>query len=170
MAKSLYIANPYDKDCLNIIKNYETDYNLEGSVTSQLMASAAASLKTSLTAQNEIEQFLFLREDDTLLAGCQLQAYKDRRDCYLTLLPTTSPKQTIRLLQAVTAYAFEEQGLGMEEVFIVLDDSDGQTALSLAENGYEYLGDDDGQTHYMTDKQNYITMGRFISDGNNKNH
>ena len=77
MAKSLYIANPYDKDCLNIIKNYEADYNLEGSVTSQLMASAAASLKTSLTAQNEIEQFLFLREDDTLLAGCQLQAYKD---------------------------------------------------------------------------------------------
>lgn len=170
MAKSLFIANPYDKDCLNIIKKYEADYNMEGSVTSQLHTIANSSLNKPFNAQNEIEQFLFLREDDTLLAGCQLQAYRDRRDCYLTLLPTTSPKQLMRLLQAVTAYAFEEQGLGMEEVFIVIDDGDGKTALSLAENGYEYLGDDDGKTHYMTDKQNYIAMGRFISDGNNKKH
>lgn len=171
MARSLMIASPYDNKCLNMIANYEQSNNLSDAITKQLIRIRATieeeKYEKSNMLSNEITQFLFLKDNDKVVAGCQMHGYRDMRDCYLSLLPSTSSKATANLLQNVTTYIFD--CLGMEQVFVEIDDQDKKNAFALIDANYESLGSDGKKTQYMIEKGNYV-MTEGLQNGNFKKH
>ena len=171
MARSLMLASPYDNDCLNMIANYEKRNNLDGPITKQLIRIRAVTEesmyeKSNMTS-NEINQFVFLRDGNKLVAGCHFQGYRDLRDAYLSILPSTSSRMTAYLLQYATTYAFE--GLGMEQVFAEIDNHDEKNATALIDANFESLGPDGKKTQFMIEKGNYV-MTEGLQNGNFKKH
>ncbi len=171
MARSLMIASPYDNDCLNMIANYEKSNNLDGTITKQLIRIRAVTEesmyeKSNMTS-NEINQFIFLRDGNKLVAGCHFQGYRDLRDAYLSILPSTSSRMTANLLQYATTYAFES--LGMEQVFAEIDNHDEKNATALIDANFESLGPDGKKTQFMIEKGNYV-MTEGLQNGNSKKH
>ena len=171
MARSLMIASPYDNKCLNMIANYEKSNNLDDTITKQLIRIRAVTEESTYERRNmtsnEISQFIFLRDGDRLVAGCHFQGYRDMRDAYLSILPSTSSKMTTNLLLYVTTYAFE--GLNMEQVFVEIDNHDTKSAGALVEANYESLGPEGKKTQFMIEKGNYV-MTEGLQNGNFKKH
>lgn len=165
------IANPYDNNCLNMIANYEKSNNLDDTITKQLIRIRAVTKEDSYERRNmtsnELDQFIFLRDGDKLVAGCHFKGYKDMRDAYLSILPSANSKTTTTLLQYATTYAFE--GLGMEQVFVEIDNKDEKNASALIDANFESLGTEGKKTQFMIEKDNYV-MTEGLRNGNNKKH
>lgn len=169
--QSLLIANPYDNNHIGLINSYEKEHNLNKAITERLCAirnsNQQQEYESSIRKNTEFEQFVFIKEGETITSGCELHGYRDIKSCYLTLLPANSQKSRKALIQAITQYSF--QGLGMEEIFISINSDDNSTALAIIESGYEDLGEESGITSYMADKNNYLKMEGLL-DGNNKKY
>ena len=169
--KSLLIANPYDNKHIELIKNYETalfqDHGVSHTIETTKDKYTESGYNDYARTSNEVEQFLFLEEDSTLISGCMIDCYKDIKSCYLTLLPSKNETTKKMMLQVTTSYAIK--GLGMEEVFININSSDTKTALAILESSFEDLGEDNGTNIYLVDKDSYLAKEGLL-DGNNKKH
>ncbi len=162
--RTLLVANPYDENQLEMIESFELENDLGKRLSSRLREIAnrysKEEYREKLWGENEIEEYLFLCEDNKLMDYCQLNAYKDIRSCYLSLAPSRKISTSKTLLSLVTEHAF---GLGMVEVFATTSAYDRALHEALALDGYENLGEENGITSFV---RSFEKEG--VLNGNNK--
>lgn len=162
--KMLLVANPYDENQLEMIESFELENDLGKGLSSRLREITSRYSKEEyekkLWGGNEIEEDLFLYEDNKVMDYCLLKAYRDRKSCYLSLPPSRKISTSKALLSLVTEHAFS---LGMVEIFATTSAYDRALHEALALDGYENLGEENGITSFV---RSFEKEG--VLNGNNK--
>lgn len=162
--KTLLVANPYDDIQLETIRKFELENGLGESLTSRLkeisLRYSKEEYEKTLLLANEIEEYLFLCEDDKIIDCCLLNAYRDIKSCYLTLAPSKKMSTSKAMLSLVTPHAFN---LGMLEIFATTNNYDKVLHEALELDGYENLGEENGVTSFVRSFEKEVVL-----NGNNK--
>ena len=149
-----FIADPYNDEHIRMIAEFE-EANGITTVTSTLLRNIRQTrteekYKDEVKQSNEIHQSLFLQAEEKITDTCHVQAEKDMKSCRIFFAPINVRSR--RLVPLATDYAFEV--LGMEDVFVTVDGSTDQELIgSLELNGFENLGENDGNIMYLKEKQ-----------------
>ena len=149
-----FIADPYNDEHIRLIANFEENNGIT-TVTSTLLRNIRQTrtedkYKEEVKQSNEIHQSLFLQDDEKITDTCHVQAEKDMKSCRIFFAPVNMRSR--RLVPLATDYAFEV--LGMEDVFVTVDGStDHELIENLELNGFENLGENDGNIMYLKEKQ-----------------
>lgn len=149
-----FIADPYNDEHIRLFANFE-EANGITTVTSTLLKNIRQTrtedkYKEEVKQSNEIHQSLFLQDEEQITDTCHVQAEKDMKSCRIFFAPINMRSR--RLVPLATDYAFEV--LGMEDVFVTVDGStDHELMENLELNGFENLGENDGNIMYLKEKQ-----------------
>ena len=149
-----FIADPYNDEHIRLIAGFEETNGIT-TVTSTLLRNIRQTrtedkYKEEVKQSNEIHQSLFLQDDEKITDTCHVQAEKDMKSCRIFFAPINMRAR--RLVPLATDYAFEV--LGMEDVFVTVDGStDHELIENLELNGFENLGENDGNIMYLKEKQ-----------------
>ena len=93
---------------------------------------------------------MFLQNEENITDTCHVQAEKDMKSCRIFFAPINMRSR--RLVPLATDYAFEV--LGMKDIFVTVDGStDHELIENLELNGFENLGENDGNIMYLKEKQ-----------------
>ena len=151
-----FIADPYNDEHIRLIAEFE-EANGITTVTSTLLRNIRQTrteekYKEEVKDSNEIHQSLFLQDEEAITDSCHIQAEKDMKSCRIFFAPISTGRNR-KLIPLATDYAFDV--LGMEDVFVTV--TTGSTDRTLAENleinGYENLGENEGNIMYLKEKQ-----------------
>ena len=149
-----FIADPYNDEHIRLITDFEETNGIT-TVTSTLLKNIRQTrteekYKEEVKQSNEIHQSLFLQNEENITDTCHVQAEKDMKSCRIFFAPINMRSR--RLVPLATDYAFEV--LGMEDVFVTVDGStDHELIENLELNGFENLGENDGNIMYLKEKQ-----------------
>lgn len=150
-----FIADPYNDEHLRLISDFE-EVNGITTVTSTLLRNIRQTrteekYKEEVKESNEIHQSLFLQDENNITDTCHVQAEKDMKSCRIFFAPILATKNR-KLISLATDYAFDV--LGMEDVFVTIsaDNADKQLMEGLEINGFENLGEDNGNIMYLKEK------------------
>lgn len=151
-----FIADPYNDEHIRLIAAFE-EANEITTVTSTLLRNIRQTrteekYKEEVKDSNEIHQSLFLQDEEAITDSCHIQAEKDMKSCRIFFAPISTGRNR-KLIPLATDYAFDV--LGMEDVFVTI--SSGTTDHELMENlelnGFENLGENEGNIMYLKEKQ-----------------
>lgn len=149
-----FIADPYNDEHIRMIAAFE-EANEITTVTSTLLRNIRQTrteekYREEVKESNEIHQSLFLQNDEEITDTCHVQAEKDMKSCRIFFAPISLKNR--RLIALATEYAFNV--LGMEDVFVTVDGTtDHQLMENLELNGFENLGENDGDIMYLKENQ-----------------
>lgn len=162
--QTLLVANPYDEKQLEMIESFELENDLGKGLSLRLREIANRYSKKEyeerLWTGNEVEEYLFLCEDNNMIDYCLLNAYRDIKSCYLSFELSKKISISKNLLSLATEYAF---GLGMVEIFATASAYDYALHEALNIDGYENLGEENGITSFV---RSFEKEG--VLNGNNK--
>ena len=151
-----FIADPYNDEHIRLIADFEETNGIT-TVTSTLLRNIRQTrteekYKEEVKASNEIHQSLFLQDDESITDSCHIQAEKDMKSCRIFFAPISGSKHR-KLVPLATDYAFDV--LGMEDVFVTATSgtTDHELIQSLELNGYENLGENEGNIMFLKEKQ-----------------
>ncbi len=154
MPKKICIANPFNEDELNLLKEYEKTNNLHSKILPFLNSIKEAKTKEeyekSLTEENDIIQSIYIKDGNFIKDCCFLEGKKDIKKCTISFSELQKKAKTRQLLTLVTDYALNT--LNMQEVFIILAKDDTNFQQILEANNYENLGDVNGFATYLKEK------------------
>jgi hypothetical protein len=151
-----FIADPYNDEHIKMIADFE-EANGITTVTSTLLRNIRQTrteekYKEEVKESNEIHESLFLQDEEAITDTCHVQAEKDMKSCRIFFAPISTGRNR-KLIPLATDYAFDV--LGMEDVFVTI--SSGTTDHELMENlelnGFENLGENEGNIMYLKEKQ-----------------
>ena len=136
--------NPYNKNHIKLIKEFEQEQQLDSSISNSLneISSSQTEKEYQLSKKqsNTIEDYFILEEESKVKGLCHLYGEKDRKYCRISF-PSLFPKQKIKsIILLVTNYAMEN--LDMVEVLIDIDKNAKDIKTYLEKNGYENLGEE----------------------------
>ena len=151
-----FIADPYNDEHIRLIAAFE-EANGITTVTSTLLRNIRQTrteekYKEEVKDSNEIHQSLFLDKAVKTMSDICIQAEKDMKSCRIFFAPISTGRNR-KLIPLATDYAFDV--LGMEDVFVTINASGSEQELAenLEHNGYENLGENDGNIMYLKEKQ-----------------
>lgn len=162
---SLYVVNPYNDTHIQMLKEYEKTNEMSTNLSEQLkqMISSIPEeeyLKTKKN-RNEIEERLFLEKDSTMIDSCLIQGEKDMKTGRISLSPQKGITKRRKIVSLAINYALNT--LNLEEVFIMIDPTDKETIAYLKQNGYECLGEEQGNILFLTEQEERIINKRMIA-------
>lgn len=145
--------NPYNKNHIKLIKEFEQVQQLDSSISNYLNEISSSQTESEYQSakkhSNIIEEYFILEEDSKAKGLCYLYGEKDRKYCKISFPFLFSKIKSTILL--VTNYAMEN--LGMVEVLIDIDKSAKDIATYLEKNGYENLGEESSKIVYLKEKE-----------------
>ncbi len=151
----LLIVDPYNKSHIKKINEYETRNNNSSDIVDFLKRITTSQTKEEYLKNkrngNEIEERLFIEKDSLLLDGCQIQGEKDIKTGRITLSTTKNITNKKKIVSLAVDYALDS--LKLEEVFIILDPTDKGMINYLSKQGYEYLGEEQGNILFLKEKE-----------------
>ena len=151
----LLIVDPYNKSHIKKINEYETRNNNSSDIVDFLKRITTSQTKEEYLKNkrngNEIEERLFIEKDSLLLDGWQIQGEKDIKTGRITLSTTKNITNKKKIVSLAVDYALDS--LKLEEVFIMLDPADKGMINYLSKQGYEYLGEEQGNILFLKEKE-----------------
>ncbi len=151
----LLIVDPYNKSHIKKINEYETRNNNSSDIVDFLKRITTSQTKEEYLKNkrngNEIEERLFIEKDSLLLDSCQIQGEKDIKTGRITLSTTKNITNKKKIVSLAVDYALDS--LKLEEVFIMLDPADKGMINYLSKQGYEYLGEEQGNILFLKEKE-----------------
>lgn len=143
--ESLYLLNLSNQNHIKLLEEFEKENSL--------------SLRENLDNDNpnEIDEIVFLEKDNSIKTLCQIHGERDIKTCNLTLFNTSSMNSTSKLLKYVTSYALEL--LGMEKIALHLSNKDMNMKSILIENDFEDLGEENGITIFLKEREEVLEKG-----------
>lgn len=150
MKERAVVANPYNKEHIELIKKYENNYGVENTTSKYL--TEICSMMTEIDYRQleqerpEITQTLFLSDGKQILTMAHLMGEKDRKVCKITIDNTGSPAWQESLLKQTEDYAFTT--LGMEEIILLQEDGRQFSKNTLEKHGFDDLGKELGMQVY----------------------
>lgn len=162
---SLYVVNPYNDTHIQMLKEYEKTNEMSTNLSEQLKQMVFSIpeeeyLKNKKN-RNEIEERLFLEKDSTMIDSCLIQGEKDMKTGRISLSPKKGITKRRKIVSLAINYALNT--LNLEEVFIMIDPTDKETITYLKQNGYECLGEEQGNILFLTEQEERIKNKRMIA-------
>lgn len=153
--EKLFLVNPFNDKHLSMIDDFEKENEINTKtsefldrLTSTMTAEEYEEFKR---AANELEESLFIEENNKVKDSCHIQGEKDIKSCKISFAPIKTKLKNRRLLTLATEYALES--LGMMEVFINTTYDDKNMIANLEARGFESLGEENGQLIYLKEKE-----------------
>lgn len=162
---SLYVVNPYNDTHIQMLNEYEKRNEMSTNLSEQLKQMVFSIpeeeyLKNKKN-RNEIEERLFLEKDSTMIDSCLIQGEKDMKTGRISLSPKKGITKRRKIVSLAINYALNT--LNLEEVFIMIDPTDKETITYLKQNGYECLGEEQGNILFLTEQEERIKNKRMIA-------
>ena len=162
---SLYVVNPYNGNHIQMLNEYEKRNEMSTNLSEQLKQMVFSIpeeeyLKNKKN-RNEIEERLFLEKDSTMIDSCLIQGEKDIKTGRISLSPKKGITKRRKIVSLAINYALNT--LNLEEVFIMIDPTDKETITYLKQNGYECLGEEQGNILFLTEQEERIKNKRMIA-------
>lgn len=151
----LYILNPYDKNHINLLMNYEKENNVSTKSLEMLLK-----VRETLSEEeynelrkksNDIELSIIIEELGKIKDLCLIQGEKDRKICKLFFSPMTPKTKNRKLLDLASDFALNT--LNMESVFVITNETDKTIHACLEEKGYECLGLENDSIIYLKEQE-----------------
>lgn len=162
--EKFFIAEPHNKEHIQLFDNFEKSNNIETSTSTHLKEVAEKytpeEYQHIVKAGNEINQILFLQAGSEIKDSCHIQGEKDIKTCTIFFAPIKLPTKNRRLLNLITDYTFNI--LGMEEIFVSVSEDDKSLRENLENKGFENLGEHAGNLTYIKEKEEIKEMRRVI--------
>ena len=163
--KRLFLVDPYNDDHISMIHQFEQDNNII-----EKTSAALGVLRASMTREayqqnkkdsNEIEEDLFIEKNYKIEDMCHIHGEKDRKIAKITMASLNNKEKNRKLLSLATDYIFSS--LEFEEVFLEVKNKDKSLLTFLESNGYENLGEEDGITIFLKDREDEKLAQRMIA-------
>ena len=163
--KRLFLVDPYNDDHISMIHQFEHDNNIIEKISASLGV-----LRASMTPEtyqqnkkdsNEIEEDLFIEKNYKIEDMCHIHGEKDRKIAKITMASLNNKEKNRKLLSLATDYIFSS--LEFEEVFLEIKNSDKSLFSFLESNGFENLGEEDGTTIFLKDREDEKITQRMIA-------
>jgi len=162
---SLYVINPYNDTHIKMLNEYEKRNEMSTSLSEQLkqmiFSIPEEEYLKAKKNRNEIEERLFLEKDSTMIDSCLIQGEKDIKAGRISLSPKKGITKRRKIVSLAINYALNT--LNLEEVFIMIDPTDKETITYLKQNGYECLGEEQGNILFLTEQEERIKNKRMIA-------
>jgi len=160
--RKIKIAEPHNNKHIEMIENFEQKNSISFHASEYLK-----NIKETITKEqyqkyqyesNEIQQIIYIEENNELKDYCHIQGEKDLKTCRIVLAPIKSKTRTREILSLATNYAFNY--LGMNDVFINTNSQ--QECDSLEKAGFTNLGADETGTIFLKQKEDLIEYNKTI--------
>lgn len=151
---TFFQVNPYDKSHLKLLEEFEKENNIF-TRTNEFLSKFTLTMTeeeylSTKNLNNEIEESLFIKENNKVKDTCHIKGEKDIKACNITFAPIKSKFQNRKLLSLATDYAINN--LGMIDVFIRINIEDKNMIANLEAKGFESLGEENGEIIYLKEK------------------
>ena len=110
---------------------------------------------------NEIEEDFFIEKNYKIEDMCHIHGEKDRKIAKITMASLNNKEKNRKLLSLATDYIFSS--LEIKEVFLEVKNKDKSLLTFLESNGYENLGEEDGITIFLKDREDEKLAQRMIA-------
>lgn len=157
----LYLANPYNRNHLNLIQSFEKEHDITSSASTFIgeicTKFSEEEYEQRKKQDNEINEIIFIESNSKIKDLCQIQGEKDVKICYVTFAPIKVSKKR-QLVTLATDYAMNT--LHMQEVFMRILPEDRSMLQILTNQGFENLGEDRGTIIFLKDYVEELTPKR----------
>ena len=150
-SKVVLTIDPYNDEHLRMIFDYEKENNQSSKTLKYLEDIRNKYTKEEFFIQqktsNSINENLVLIENNKIKDSCYLQGEKDIKLCTMFFSPTS----TRSLINKATNYSLEN--LGMEEVFVQINESEKNLKNNLEKLGFENIGNENDKIIFLKEKE-----------------
>lgn len=161
----LFLLDPYNDMHLHMIKTFESNNELPEKISEEIKKIRESLSKeeylSSKRANNEVQEILFIEKDSKITDCCHIQEEKDIKACKIIPLTIKNKEKKRRLPSLAADYALNT--LGIEEVFIDIDENDKTMQDYLKLKGFEDLGLENGKLIYLKEREEKETIQRKIA-------
>ncbi len=150
----LIIVNPFNSQHLEYIKQCELNNEITRKIHSymkKIEKMTEQDYKLLRQNANEIEETLLLLKDNQIKDSCYLEGEKDRKVCSVTFSSMNGKQRNRKLLSYATSYAFDV--LGMEDIFVKINNKDKNMIEILENQGFENLGEEKSDIIYLKENE-----------------
>ena len=151
----LFLVDPYNKEHIEMIDEFEIKNELKSKISTYLKTlnssvSKSTYLERKKTA-NDIDESLFIEKDGKITDYCYIHGEKDIKTCKIKFYPLKI-KNIKRKLPSIAA-DFAINTLGLEEVFIDVDENDNNMIKYLETHDFECLGMENNKIIYLKERE-----------------
>ena len=147
-SERLFLWDPKEKQHQQFLKNTLQDVHDEGLLG---FLKELPNYSKDDSGDNETTDIFILEEKEKIKDCCVIKAEKDIKTCMVSLMPSLFKGNNREIIISATNYAFNR--LGMQQVLVStsLEDQNGKKFLE--DNGYESLGEQDGNYLFLKEPE-----------------
>ena len=159
---SIFSLDPYNDEHLERIIAFEEENNCLDKPSSYIKKIRETISKEDYYDANkyEFEEILFTEKNNKITDCCYIHGEKDIKKCYLTPINMSNKNKRRDLPELATNYALDT--LGMEEVFVNINEDDNNLITNLELKGFENLGEENGKILLLKEKEEKENSQRMI--------
>lgn len=163
--KSLFIADPFNDEHIKLFEEFEKDNNYKKPVITYLTGIRKAydnkeSFKKIESINNELNIITFTMENNRMKDYCYIKGEKDRKVCELFFAHLNSNPNSRPIMNKVSDYVLNKMGMELLNVSLTADE--GKLYSQLTNNGYEDIGEVNGKTTLIKEKEDVYEMSKVI--------
>ena len=158
----LFLLDPYNDKHLEKIISFENENNMEDKPSEYIKKVRENFSKEEFydPDKNEIEEIIFTEKMDKITDCCYIQGEKDTKKCKITPLNINNKNKRRHLPELAATYSLDT--LGMEEVFVNVEETDNNMITYLELKGFENLGEIEGNILLLKEKEEKENSQRMI--------
>lgn len=160
--KKIKIAEPHNSNHIEKIEKFEQKNNISQNATKYLKNIKETTSKDNYQQNqhnsNEIQQIVFIEDNNEVKDYCHIQGEKDLKTCYITLAPIKPKVKNREILSLVTNYIFNY--LGINDIFITAHDL--SECETIENTGFTNLGENEGKIVFLKQKEDLIEYNKII--------
>ena len=111
--------------------------------------------------KNELDEIIFTEKGEKITDCCYIQGVKDTKKCRITPLNINNKNKRRHLPELAATYSLDT--LGMEEVFVNVDENDNNMITYLELKGFDNLGEESGNIILLKEREEKENSQRMIS-------
>ena len=159
----LFLLDPYNDTHLEKITSFEEENNMTDKPSDYIKKVRETISKEEYynPNKNELDEIIFTEKTNKITDCCYIHGVKDIKQCRITPLNINNKNKRRHLPDLAATYALDT--LGMEEVFVNVDENDNNMITYLELKGFENLGEDKGNIILLKEKEEKENSQRMIS-------
>lgn len=163
--KNLFIADPFNDEHIKLFEEFENINNNKRPVTTYLTGIRKAynnkeAFNKIENNNNEINIIAFTMNDNLMKDYCYIKGEKDRKVCELFFARLNSNPNNRPIMRKVSNYVLNI--MGMELINVSITDDEKKLYSQLTSNGYEDIGEVNGKTTLIIEKEDVYEMSKVI--------
>lgn len=162
-SERLFLLDPYNDTHLDKLTTFETENNMIDKPSNYIKKVRETTSKEDYynPNKNELDEIIFTEKTGKITDACYIHGERDIKTCRITPLNINNKNKRRHLPELATNYALST--LGMEEVFVSIEEENQSMINYLELKGFENLGEDNGNVLLLKEKEEKENSQRMIS-------